>query len=125
MSSFHASAARTPCTLLAAICSPLPEPPITTPRLPGSLTTAPRPPQHERRVVVDRVVLDGSVVDDLVAELTETLGQVGLELEAGVVGAEMHAHGGQSGRTAGVTGVLGVDGCRGGWVGALVDARPA
>ena len=35
---FHTSAARTPGTLLAAICSPLPEPPMTTPRLPGSAT---------------------------------------------------------------------------------------
>ena len=40
VSSFQASAARTPGTLFAAICSPLPEPPMTTPRLPGSLTTA-------------------------------------------------------------------------------------
>ena len=40
VSSFQASAARTPGTLLAAIASPLPDPPITTPRLPGSLTTA-------------------------------------------------------------------------------------
>ncbi len=29
---FHTSAARTPSTLFAAICSPLPEPPKTTPR---------------------------------------------------------------------------------------------
>ena len=33
-------AARTPITLLAAICSPLPEPPRTMPRLPGSATVA-------------------------------------------------------------------------------------
>ena len=39
MSAFHTSAARTPFTLLAAICSPLPDPPITTPMLPGSLAT--------------------------------------------------------------------------------------
>ena len=39
VSSLQARAARTPRTLLAAICSPLPEPPITTPRLPGSSTT--------------------------------------------------------------------------------------
>ena len=39
VSMFQASAARTPGTLFAAICSPLPEPPITTPRLPGSATT--------------------------------------------------------------------------------------
>ncbi len=36
VSSVQASAARMPGTLLAAICSPLPEPPITIPRLPGS-----------------------------------------------------------------------------------------
>lgn len=32
----QARMARTPLTLLAAICSPLPEPPITMPRLPAS-----------------------------------------------------------------------------------------
>ena len=37
---FQASAARMPGTLLAAICSPLPEPPMTMPRLPGSASTA-------------------------------------------------------------------------------------
>ena len=35
----QASAARMPGTLFAAICSPLPEPPITMPRLPGSPMT--------------------------------------------------------------------------------------
>ncbi len=34
--SLQASEDRTPATLLAAICSPLPEPPITTPREPSS-----------------------------------------------------------------------------------------
>ena len=34
----HASAQRAPGTLLAATCSPLPEPPSTMPRLPGSAT---------------------------------------------------------------------------------------
>ena len=46
VSSLHTSAARTPLTLLAAICSPLPEPPITTPRLcrrPASRRRRPRP----------------------------------------------------------------------------------
>ena len=44
VSMFQASAARMPGTLFAAICSPLPEPPMTTPRLPGSASTrrAPR-----------------------------------------------------------------------------------
>jgi hypothetical protein len=39
------------------------------------------------------------VVDHLVPETLQRLGQVGLELEAGVVGAEVHAHAAQSGRT--------------------------
>ncbi|CFE48112.1 Uncharacterised protein [Mycobacterium tuberculosis] len=34
----QASAQRAPGTLLAAICSPLPDPPSTMPRLPGSAT---------------------------------------------------------------------------------------
>ncbi|SKU99905.1 Uncharacterised protein [Mycobacteroides abscessus subsp. abscessus] len=38
VSRLHASAQRAPGTLLAAICSPLPEPPSTMPRLPGSAT---------------------------------------------------------------------------------------
>ena len=38
VSTLHASAHRAPGTLLAAICSPLPEPPSTMPRLPGSAT---------------------------------------------------------------------------------------
>ena len=40
VSSDQTSAQRMPVTLLAAICSPLPEPPMTTPRLPGSAATA-------------------------------------------------------------------------------------
>ena len=40
VSSFHTRAARTPATLFAAICSPLPEPPMTTPSEEGSATTA-------------------------------------------------------------------------------------
>src|SRR4051812_50067264 len=38
VSGFQASAARVPGTLLAAICSPLPEPPMTTPSEPGAAT---------------------------------------------------------------------------------------
>ena len=38
VSVLHASAQRAPGTLLAAICSPLPDPPITIPRLSGSAT---------------------------------------------------------------------------------------
>jgi hypothetical protein len=40
VSSVQATAARMPGSLFAAICSPLPEPPMTMPRLPGSLMTA-------------------------------------------------------------------------------------
>ncbi len=40
VSSDQTRALRMPLTLLAAICSPLPEPPMTTPRLPGSAATA-------------------------------------------------------------------------------------
>ncbi len=40
VSVLQASAARAPLTLLAAICSPLPEPPMTTASEPGSATAA-------------------------------------------------------------------------------------
>lgn len=40
VSTLHARAARIPSTLLAAICSPLLDPPMTTPSYPGSSTTA-------------------------------------------------------------------------------------
>ncbi len=40
VSIFQTRAARTPVTLFAAMASPLPDPPMTTPRLPGSPTTA-------------------------------------------------------------------------------------
>ena len=69
MSSFQASAARTPRTLLAAIC-------LAVARAADHDAEAARVvdhggggPQHVRRVVVDRVVLDRAVVDHLVAEL--------------------------------------------------------
>ena len=39
VSSVQASAARIPGILFEAICSPFPDPPITMPRLPGSLAT--------------------------------------------------------------------------------------
>src|SRR3978361_715337 len=44
VSSLQASAERTPRTLLAAICSPLPEPPTTTPGAPPPLVAGDRPP---------------------------------------------------------------------------------
>jgi hypothetical protein len=40
VSPVQATAARMPGILFEAICSPFPEPPITMPKLPGSLTTA-------------------------------------------------------------------------------------
>ena len=40
VSVLHASAARMPATLFAAICSPLPDPPMTMPSEPGSSATA-------------------------------------------------------------------------------------
>ena len=107
MSSVQASAARTPRTLLAAICSPLPEPPSTMPRLPRSLTTACGSTQDVRRVVVDGVELDRPVVDDVVPLALQPGDEVGLELEAGVVGPQVHAHGRQSDSRA-VSGQSGV-----------------
>jgi hypothetical protein len=65
-------AARTPSILLAAICSPLPEPPMTTPSEPSSATTLAPGVQAEGRVVVLRVVDVRSHVHDVVA----LLGQV-------------------------------------------------
>ena len=87
--------ARTPRTLLAAICSPLPEPPMTTPRLPAAVGDhALGGPQAEHRVVVEGVVDERPVVDGLVAVLGQPGDEVVLELETGVVGAEVHAHAG-------------------------------
>ena len=86
------SAARQPGTLLAAICSPLPEPPITTPRLPSSATTRRRGLDAERRVVVLGVVGGRADVDDLVAGLGEVLDEMRLQLEAGVVGSQVDTH---------------------------------
>ena len=48
--------------------------------------------QAEDRVVVDGVVDERAVVDGLVAVLGEPGGQVVLEVESGMVGAEVHAH---------------------------------
>src|SRR5699024_686126 len=46
----------------------------------------------ERRIVVQGVVLVGAVVGDLVPLLLQDRHQAVLELEAGVVGADVHAH---------------------------------
>ena len=46
----------------------------------------------ERHVVVQRVVLVGADVDDLVTLLGESRGQVGLQLEASVVCCQINAH---------------------------------
>ena len=64
------SAARMPRTLFAAICSPLPEPPKTTPSVstPASWSRDDRlrGTDAERRVVVERLVVERAVVDDVV-----------------------------------------------------------
>ena len=52
--------------------------------------------QAEDRVVVEGVVDERAVVDGLVAVVGEPVEQVLLELEAGVVGAEVDAHGAES-----------------------------
>ena len=49
VSSDQTSAQRMPTTLLAAICSPLPEPPITTPRLSRPSSRSPATPSAARR----------------------------------------------------------------------------
>jgi len=46
----------------------------------------------ERRVVVDRVVLDGAVIDDLVPGGAQMVLQLRGEVEARVVGGDMDAH---------------------------------
>ena len=49
-------------------------------------------PDAEGRVVVDRIVADGAVVDDLVAARSEVLLQLGGELQTGMVGGDVDAH---------------------------------
>ena len=93
VSTLHARAQRTPGTLFAAICSPLPEPPITMPRLPGSARSS-RRGDAERRVIVLGVVHVGPAVDRLVAGGPEVLDDGLLEFEARVVRAQVDAHGG-------------------------------
>ena len=68
VSVLHASAQRAPGTLLAATCSPLPEPPSTMPRLPGSATVFSAAVNAERRVVVLGVVGVRAAVDRLVLD---------------------------------------------------------
>ena len=51
-------------------------------------------PQAEDRVVVEGVVLEGAVVDRLVAVLAQPAEEVVLEVEAGVVAAQVHSHAG-------------------------------
>ena len=83
-------------TLLAAICSPLPDPPNTTPsvRTPAAWSRATRERRidAERRVVVERVVLGRAVVDDLMAAVGQVVDERAAELEAGVVGRDVDAH---------------------------------
>ena len=87
------SAARTPRTLLAAICSPWPEPPSddATVDRPSAVDHRPADGGADRRVV-DRLGGVGAEVDDLVAELGEGPQQVLLERVPGVVGPDGDAH---------------------------------
>jgi hypothetical protein len=52
-----------------------------------------RGPEAEDRVVVDGVVNERAVIDGFVAVLLEPAEQVFLQLEAGMVRSQMHAHG--------------------------------
>ena len=65
---------------------------MTTPRLSGVLRRRLGRAQDVRRVVVLRVVGRRAVVDRLVPELAEAAQERLLELEAGVVGPQVHAH---------------------------------
>ena len=47
----------------------------------------------EGRVVIERVVVDGTVIDDIVTLLGEVMHELRRELEAGVVGRDVDAHG--------------------------------
>ena len=64
--------------------------------------------EAERRVVVLGVVDVGTAVDGLVAVGREPLDEVVLQFEAGMVGAEVHAHGAKCGTDAGGVIVSGV-----------------
>ena len=77
-----------PVTLFAAICSPLPDPPSTTPndRVGGDgLGGA----QHEDRVVVEGVVAVWPVVGDLVPARLEEGDEVDEQVVCRVVAAEV------------------------------------
>ena len=85
------SAARTPGTLLAAICSPWPLPPSTTPRSASPVGHRPADRGADRRVV-DGLLAVGAEVDHLVASSLQRRDEVLLQREAGVVGADAIAH---------------------------------
>ena len=94
VSVFQPSAQRAPGTLFAAICSPLPDPPITMPRLPGIFDRAFGRRDAERRVVVVGVVGVRAAVDRLVPGVFQVVDDGLLEFESGVVTAEVDTHGG-------------------------------
>jgi hypothetical protein len=79
-------------TLLAAICSPWPEPPSTMPRSASPRTTA-RPTAAQNCGVVDRIRAVGAEVEHGVVEVGEHRDQVALQVVAGVVGADGDPHG--------------------------------
>ena len=82
-----------PGTLLAAICSPLPEPPITTPRLPGSATTRAPACRQYGRVVVLGVVGGGAHVDHLVPGAARSPTRCCFSSKPAWSDAEVDAHG--------------------------------
>ena len=92
MSSFQTSAARMPVDLvgcdLLAVAGATDHDAEAAGVVGHSLGRA----QAEDGVVVLRVVGEGAVVDGLVTVVSQPLDEVLLELEAGVVGAEVDAH---------------------------------
>ena len=82
-----------PTTLLAAICSPLPDPPITTHKRAGIGYHSLGSRDAEDGIVVLGVIGVRPVVNHLVTVLGESLDQIVLQLESGVVAADVYAHG--------------------------------
>ena len=59
----------------------------------------------ERRVVIERLVVERAVVDDIVPRARQMVLQLGGELEAGVVGRDVDAHGSILGKPPSAVGV--------------------
>jgi len=84
VSSLQARAARTPRILFAAICSPLPDPPMTIPRLPGSGNGAAGRPHDIRRIVRPGRPAWPGRSPPLMPGGGKPLGETGLQLVASV-----------------------------------------